>query len=125
MNGALEGAAKAENRTAQKLDWRRKISDHVAFGLLFYTGLHIFLTMTALKSGHGSMLPYMALVILVAAVIPACRWFEMRWEDFTEHDVSDPALAPLFRREVTLLWAAAIGLPLALTFGFKAVTALL
>lgn len=125
MNGALEGAAKAENRTAQKLDWRRKISDHVAFGLLFYTGLHIFLTMTALKSGHGSMLPYLALVILVAAVIPACRWFEMRWEDFTAHGVSDPALAPLFRREVTLLWVAAIGLPVALTFGFKAVTALL
>lgn len=125
MNRALEGTAKAENRTAQKLDWRRKISDHVAFGLLFYTGLHIFLTLTALKSGNGSMLPYLALVVLVAAVIPACRWFEIRWEELTAHDVSDPALAPLFRREVAMLWMAAIGLPMVLTFGFKGVAALL
>lgn len=125
MTKALEGIAKAENRNAEKLDWRRKISDHVAFGLLFYTGLHIFLTMTALKSGNGSLLPYFALVVLVAAVIPACRWFEMRWEELTAHDVADPDLAPLFRREVTMLWAAAIGLPVALTFGFKGIAALL
>lgn len=124
MNEALEQTAKAENRAGQQLDWRRKISDHLAFGLLFYTGLHIFVTMTALKSSSGSLLPYFALVILVAAVIPACRWFELRWEELTAHDVGDPGLAPLFRREVLMLWAAAVGLPLALTFGFKGVAAL-
>lgn len=125
MNRALEGTAKAENRAAHKLDWRRKISDHVAFGLLIYTGLHIFLTLTALKSGSGSMLPYLALVVLVAAVIPACRWFEMRWEELTADDVSDPALSPQFRREVTMLWLTVVGLPVALTFGFKGIAALL
>ena len=124
MDKALEHTAEPENRAAHKLDWRKKVSDHVAFGLLVYTGLHIFMTMTALKGGHGSMLPYLALVVLVAAVIPACRWFEMRWEDLTAHDVGDPALAPLFRRDVALLWAAAIGLPAALTFGFKAIAPL-
>ncbi len=124
MNRALEGTTKAENRTAHKLDWRRKISDHVAFGLLVYTGLHIVLTMGALKSGHGSLLPYFALVVLVAAVIPACRWFEMRWEELSAHDASDPGLAPQFRREVAMLWLAVVGLPVALTFGFKGIAAL-
>lgn len=121
MPRALE---QAQERSTHKLDWRRKISDHVAFGLLVYTGLHIFLTMTQLKSESGSVLPYFALVVLVAAIIPGCRWFEMRWDSLSDAEASDPALAPAFRREVILLWLAAIGLPVALTFGFKAVAAL-
>ncbi len=122
MNRALE---KAHDRSEQKLDWRRKISDHVAFGLLIYTGLHIFLTMTQLKSGSGSMLPYLALIVLVAAIIPACRWFEMRWSELSDEDANDPSLAPAFRREVVMMWGAALGLPVALTLGFKGVAALL
>ena len=122
MNRALE---KAHDRSEKKLDWRRKISDHVAFGLLIYTGLHIFLTMTQLKSGSGSMLPYLALIVLVAAIIPACRWFEMRWSELSDEDANDPSLAPAFRREVVMMWGAALGLPVALTLGFKGVAALL
>lgn len=106
------------------IDWRRKVSDHVAFGLLVYTGLHIFLTMQALKTGQGSVLPYFALVVLVMAIIPACRWIEMRWEGLTDTEATDPDLAPLFRKEMILLWCAAIGLPVALTFGFKGIAAL-
>lgn len=121
MNKALE---RADANNAQKLDWRRKISDHVAFGLLVYTGLHIFMTMTQLKGQSGSVLPYFALIVLVAAIIPAGRWFEMRWEGLSDAEAADPALAPAFRREIILLWLAAIGLPVALTFGFKGVAAL-
>lgn len=124
MPKALEHAQEAQEGTAQKLDWRRRISDHVAYGLLVYTGLHIFMTMTQLKSGNGSVLPYLALIVLVAAIIPACRWFEMRWDGLSAQEASDPALAPVFKREVGLLWLAAIGLPVMLTFGFKAIAAL-
>lgn len=124
MNKALERREKAQEGAAHKLDWRRRISDHVAFGLLVYTGLHIFFTMTQLKSESGSALPYLALIVLVAAIIPACRWFEMRWVGLSDAQAADPALAPVFRREVALLWLAAIGLPLVLTFGFKAVASL-
>lgn len=121
MNKALENA---QTRSGHKLDWRRKVSDHVAFGLLVYTGLHIFVTMTQLKSSSGSVLPYFALIVLVAAIIPACRWFEARWSELSDDEATDAALAPQFRREVSLLWLAALGLPVALTFGFKAVAAL-
>lgn len=124
MTKAIEPAQKAQKGTAHKLDWRRRISDHVAYGLLTYTGLHIFLTMSQLKSSSGSMLPYFALVILVIAIIPAIRWFEMRWSELSDDQASDPALAPTFRREVILMWAAVFGLPLLLTFGFKPVAAL-
>ena len=120
MNKALEQTEQAREETARKIDWRRRISDHVAYGLLIYTGLHIFLTLTQLKSGNGSMLPYLALVVLVAAIIPACRWFEMRWSDLPDVKAHDPALAPVFRREVALMWLAVFGLPVLLTLGFKA-----
>lgn len=122
MNKALE---REQEASGQKLDWRRKVSDHVAFGLLVYTGLHIFVTMTALKGTSGSVLPYFALIVLVAAVIPACRWFEARWDGLSDDHASDQALGPQFRREVMILWLAVLGLPFVLTFGFKAVAALL
>ena len=106
---------------AAGLDWRKKMSDHVAFALLVYTGLQIFVTMAALKSGHGSALPYFALVVLVAAIIPGCRALEGRWDCLSDAQAANPELADAFRRDRFILWLCALGLPFALTAGFKAV----
>ncbi|KLE34507.1 hypothetical protein [Aurantiacibacter luteus] len=128
VNGTLSHGRQAEGRgaarTARKLDWRRKVSDHVAFGLLVYTGMHIFWTMTQLKSDGGSIMPYFALIVLVAAIIPACRWMEDRWNVLSDAEAADPALRPVFTREMALLWIAAVGLPVALTYAFKGMAAL-
>ena len=121
MERALQENRTAAASAARKLDWRKKVSDHVALGLLVYTGMHIFWTMTQMKSEGGSILPYFALIVLVAAIIPACRWMEDRWNVLSDAEAADPALRPVFRREMALLWAAAIGLPIALTWLFKAV----
>ena len=104
-------------------DWRKKISDHVAFALLVYTGLHIFVTAHALKGEPGTILPYFALVVLVGAVIPACRMVERRWDGLSDTEAADPALRGAFYRDVGLLWLAAISLPLLLTAAFKAIAA--
>ncbi|TRD11546.1 hypothetical protein FGU71_06525 [Erythrobacter insulae] len=101
-------------------DWRKSISDHVAYALLTYTGLQIFVTVKALSEGLSSILPYFALIVLVAAIIPACRWFEKRWQGLSDQEASDPAYAGAFRRDTILLWSLAIGLPLLLTGIFKA-----
>ena len=103
----------------QARDWRKAMSDHVAYGLLVYTALQIFLTVKALAEGTSSALPYLALVVLVAGIIPVCRWFEKRWVDLDDASAFDPAFAPAFRRDAILLWSLAIGLPLALTLIFK------
>ena len=124
MARTLDHLDDAAGRAGGAADWRSKVSDHVAFGLLVYTGLHIFVTLTQLKQGGGSVLPYFALIVLVGAIIPAFRWVEKRWEAFAQSGAGDAELAPLFRKEMTLLWAAASGLPIVLTFGFKAVFAL-
>lgn len=108
------------------LDWRKRMSDHVAYGLLVYTGLQIFVTMQALKTGDGgSILPYFGLVVLVAAIIPGARWIESRWKNLSDAAASDPARAPAFRRDTIALWLCAIGLPFALCAAYKGANGLL
>ena len=101
------------------LDWRKKMSDHIAYALLVYTGLQIFVTMGALHAKGGSLLPYFVLVLLVAAIIPACRRFERRWDRLDNVQAADPGLASFYRRDRLALWLLAIGLPFAVTALFK------
>lgn len=104
-------------------DWRRGMSDNVAYALLVYTALQIFVTVHAMKDIGSSILPYLALVALVAGIIPACRWFEKRWRDLSDEEASDPALRGAYRRDQVVLWMLAILLPLGLTALFTAIAA--
>ena len=105
---------------ARVRDWRKAMSDHVAYGLLVYTALQIFVTVKALSEGTSGLLPYLALIVLVAGIIPALRWFERRWISLDDAAAADEAYAQAFRRDITGLWVLAIGLPFALTLIFKA-----
>jgi hypothetical protein len=125
MDKALREHSGTQRRAASKLDWRRKMSDHVAYGLLVYTGLQIWVTMGTLKGASGSILPYFALIVLVAAIIPGCRMFEKRWEVLSDDQASNPELAGRFKRDRALIWLFAIGLPFALTGLFLGIEALL
>ena len=125
MDEALREQSATQKRAGAKLDWRRKMSDHVAYGLLVYTGLQIFVTMSALKVGQGSILPYFALIVLVVGIIPGCRMFEKRWEGLSDSEAANPELADRFKRDRLLVWLFALGLPFALTGIFKGVEALL
>lgn len=115
MNKALEDTAATTKSPGRALDWRRRMSDNIAYALLVYTGLQIFVTVHALKQGGTSMLPYLALIVLVAAIIPACRAFERRWLVLSDEGAADISLKPAYRRDQLGLWALAIFLPLAMT----------
>ena len=106
-------------------DWRKKMSDHVAYALLVYTGLQIFATMGAMKETGMKMMALFALVVLVGAIIPACRRFEKRWRDLTDEQAADMAYESAFKRDLTMLWLLAIGLPFALTLLFKGIAAMM
>lgn len=129
MAKALREARRSAERSARPRrgrDWRKAMSDNVAYALLVYTGLQIFVTLGAIKgASHGSVLPYLSLIVLVAAIIPACRRFERRWEALDDEAAADPALRPLFRRDQILLWLLAIGLPFVLTGLFIALAKLI
>lgn len=106
-------------------DWRKAMSDHVAYALLIYTGLQILATMSAMKETGMKQLALVALVVLVAAIIPACRWFEKRWAGLTDAQAADVAYGEAFRRDVIGLWVLAIGLPFLLTGICKGIAVLL
>lgn len=126
MGRALHhSATEAQQRPAEALDWRKRISDHVAYGLLLYTGLQIFVTMTVLKQNSTTILPYFALVILVFAIIPGCRLFEARWSELPDEAAADPSLEGAYRRDRAIIWSFAIFAPLLLAGAFRGVGVLL
>ena len=108
----------------KSVDWRSKMSDHVAYALLVYTGLQIFMTVNALKDGASSILPYFALILLVGLIIPFCHHFEKRWTSLSDSEAHDPSLAGAFRRDLTTIWLLAIGMPLAITAAIRVVLTL-
>lgn len=119
--GKVNEARDDRSLTAGRVrDWRKAMSDHVAYGLLAYTSLQIFVTVKALAEGSSGLLPYLALIALVVGIIPVCRWFEKRWADLDDAQAADLTYATAFRRDIMALWALAIGLPFGLTLIFKA-----
>ena len=120
MGKASEPHQVQANAAARPRDWRKAMSDHVAYSLLVYTALQIFVTVKALSEGTSGLLPYLALIVLVAGIIPALRWFERRWIMLDDAAAADEAYAAAFRRDITGLWLLAVGLPFGLTVIFKA-----
>ena len=115
-----EEQAQAEALAAKPArDWRKAMSDHVAYALLVYTALQIFVTVKALSEGSSTALPYLALIVLVAGIIPVCRWYEKRWAVLSDAEAADPALTGEFRRDIAALWLMAVGLPFGLALIFK------
>lgn len=121
MVKALESSVR---RTARTRDWRRSMSDNVAWALLVYTALQIFVTTGAMKTTGTSILPYIVLVILVVAIIPACRMFERRWRDLSDAQAADPSYAGAYRRDQLFLWLLAIGLPFLITGAITGISSL-
>lgn len=115
--GQIEiGPVELAHRAERHRDWRKAMSDNIAYALLVYTGLQIFMTISAMKQlSQGSILPYFSLIVLVAAIIPACRRFERRWEALSDEQAADPSLRGYYRRDQAFLWLLAIGLPFLLT----------
>lgn len=106
--------------SARVVDWRKSMSDNVAYALIIYTALQIFLTVDAIKQTGLRSLAMLCLIILIAAIIPACHKLDKRWRDLSEGDAHDQTLAGAFRRDQVLLWLMALGLPFALTLMFRA-----
>jgi hypothetical protein len=115
MVGTQPGSGSPAAHYCSNVDWRKRMSNQVAYALLVYTGLQIFLTMGALQGERASMLPYVGLVLLVGAIIPACRNCDRRWQGLSEGAAHDPEMERSYRRDRRVLWALALGVPLTLT----------
>lgn len=120
----MREAAGTERKSEHRLDWRKRMSDTVAYGLLVYTALQIFVTMHAIQDDSESAAPMLALVLLVAAIIPLYRRFERRWEAIGESAAADPAFARRFRQDWAAVWLISAVLPLVLAALFTAMSAM-
>jgi hypothetical protein len=111
------GMVQPEADRASRLEAAHKrISNAVAYGLMVYTGLQIFLTMRALEVADNSLLPMVGLVVLVGAIIPLYRRLEKQWDATAARLADDPpALAAALTRARLTIWAISIGLPLLVT----------
>lgn len=115
----------AGSRSERPLDWRKRMSDTVAYALLVYTALQITVTTHAMSSDNASMLPLFALVVLVAGIIPLLRHYERHWERLDDAAAADPAFSPMYRRDQISVWLFAIGLPFVVTGLFNAIRMML
>lgn len=104
--------------------WERRISNHVAYALLAYTGLQIFVVMGAIKGEGMSILPYLGLVVLVGIVIPLCRRVERRWQLLSRSNQSEASLMQTYRGDRLGIWLFAIGFPFAFVALIKGIAAL-
>lgn len=121
---AADLSSEGTTMRAHALDWRKRMSDTVAYSLLVYTSLQIFVTLRTLEGTGGSMLPMIALVVLVAGIIPMFRHFERRWERLSDAQAANPDLRPDFRRDQLATWAVAIGVPFLLAAVFRLLVSL-
>jgi hypothetical protein len=131
MTNAIEKrfeAARYNSMTVQTVApetiWEKRISNHVAYALLAYTGLQIFVVMGAIKGEGMSILPYMGLIALVGIVIPMCRRVEKRWQALGRSELSETSLAQIYRGDRLGIWMFAIGFPFAFVLLIKGLAAL-
>lgn len=112
--------AKAEQATHSRAhkSYAKRISDHVATGLVVYTLMLIFVTSPAMHSEGTSILPYFMLVVFVAMVIPACRQMERRWQKLEGSELAEASLQTRFNADRVKLWLGALGIPVALAVLF-------
>lgn len=110
-------AEQATHARAHK-SYTKRISDHVAVALVVYTLMLIFVTSPAMHSEGTSILPYFALVLFVAMVIPACRNMERRWKKLEAGELGEIDLQPRFTADRIKLWVAALGIPVVLAILF-------
>ncbi len=104
--------------------WEKRVSNHVAYALLAYTGLQIFVVMGAIKGEGMSILPYLGLIVLVGLVIPLCRRVEKRWQRMARSNASEATLAAAYSSDRLGIWLFAIGFPFAFVLLVKGLAAL-
>ncbi len=108
-----------------KKTYAKRISDNIAYALIVYTMMLIFLVAGAIKTSSLSVFPYLLLLLFVAVVIPMARRFEKKWEMLDASELSDNSLNTRFNLDRLKLWVGTIILPLFLTLVCKQVSGLL
>lgn len=88
------------------------MSNNLAAALITFAGLQIFVISAVVATGATTLLYHIGIAVLIAAVIPAARNLERRWETLSQSGLSGHGLAVRFRMDQLKLWTATLLLPL-------------
>lgn len=93
--------------------WHRRMSNNLAGALVLFTGIQICVISGVVATGATTLLYHLGIAVLIAAIVPAARNMERRWEMLTQSDLFGQGLAARFRVDQLKLWGTALFLPLA------------
>lgn len=104
--------AKAEHaKIVSHKSYSKRMSDNVAFALVIYTLMLIFVVTPSMESEGTSIFPYFMLVVFVGLVISPCHGLERRWQALQNNASGDGMLDSRFNIDRAILWFGAIGIP--------------
>lgn len=104
--------AKAEHaKMVLNKSYSKRMSDNVAFALVVYTLMLIFIVTPSMESNGTSIFPYFMLVVFVGLVISPCHNLERRWQALQARDTGDGMLNSRFNLDRAILWIATIAVP--------------
>jgi hypothetical protein len=89
----------------------RGMSRHASAAMLLFAGWQVWLAVSLSGTPGGSALPWVALVLLVAAAIPFARRMERRWQRLTEGAFPCAGLLAAYRRDRARIWLLALAVP--------------
>ncbi|OYY71351.1 MAG: hypothetical protein B7Y00_07410 [Sphingomonadales bacterium 17-56-6] len=98
--------------------YSKRMSDHIAFALVVYTLMLIFVVTPTIESSGTSIFPYFVLVLFVGAVIPLCRNLERRWQALDANAYPGDGLETPYFADRLKLWAGAVAIPAVLAVLF-------
>jgi hypothetical protein len=93
--------------TGRETNYRRRISNHIAFGLVTFAMLQIFIV----ASHGGSLIANLAIILVIAASIPGAHTLERRWELLNGGGLPSAGLATRYRRDVLTIWMVDLLVP--------------
>ncbi len=114
MAGAMgrdRHASSTRGQSQFSVAWDKKMCGQVAWALVIHTLLLIFFVTTKMESDSISIMPYFALVLMVAVYVVIGRWFDRRWRVLANSELSNTSLGLRYRLDVTMVWLTAIGIP--------------
>lgn len=99
----------------------KRINDHIAYALVVYTLMLIFVVSPKLEGNGLTVFPYFLLVALVAMAIPPCRNLDRKWQLIDQADTMDSGISRRYNFDRIKLWVGAVGFPLLLAFALSVI----
>lgn len=99
----------------------RRMTLHAAAALITFAIWEIWLVSDAIQKGATSAMLLVALVMVAGLALPFAQSMESRWFDLSRQALASSGLHDRFRRDVRMLWGAALLVPFLWVSGFTLV----